>query len=177
MENGVGKIVRTSFDGPDVDHDRLIGFIDARNREDRERSSSAGESRQMIGEFIENTAFNGKALAFLRQIKKVALKDNGQAKAADIIRSLKVGLPMIENDILGQGTADMFEGDEPEPLMDGAGLDYHPYLPNQDVADDWPEDGQPAPPRDPQIAEDEDDFEAALAQVDDRVVPFTGTAG
>ena len=176
MENGVGKIVRTSFDGPDVDHDRLIGFIDARNREDRERSSSAGESRQMIGEFIENTAFNGKALAFLRQIKKVALKDNGQAKAADIIRSLKVGLPMIENDILGQGTADMFEGDEPEPLMDGAGLDYHPYLSNRAMSDDWPEDGQPDAPRDPQIAEDEDDFEAALAQVNDRVVPFTGAA-
>lgn len=167
MENGVGKIVRTSFDGPDVDHDRLIGFIDARNREDRERSSSAGESRQMIGEFIEDTAFNGKALAFLRQIKKVALKDNGQARAADIIRSLKVGLPMIENDILGQGTADMdFGDDEPmEPLAEGDGFD------------DWPDAGQPERPFDPDLAADSDDFEAALAQVGDSVVPFGRAAG
>lgn len=167
MAKSEGAEVREAIDGPDVDHDRLIGFIEARNREDRERSSSAGESRQLIGEFIEDTGFNGKALSFLRQIKKTAEKDNGQAKAADIIRSLKHGLPMIENDILGQGTAEMDFGDDdaPEPVTTSATLD-----------DDWPEDGQPERPIDPEIMAEVEDFEAHLAQIDDRVVPFTGTA-
>jgi hypothetical protein len=167
MAKSEGAEVREAIDGPDIDHDQLIAFITARNREDRERSSSAGESRQKIGEFLDETAMNGKALSFLRQIVKTSDKDNGQAKAADIIRSLKVGLPMIENHICGQGTADMdFGDDEPmEPLAEGDGFD------------DWPDAGQPERPFDPDLAADSDDFDAALAQVDDRVVPFTGTAG
>lgn len=90
--------VRRAMDGPDVDHDRLIGFCAARNDEDAERASSAGESRQMIGEFLEDTGMNGKALSWLRAI----LKSKNRDKAMDIIRSLEHGLPMVKAHLVGQ---------------------------------------------------------------------------
>lgn len=117
MSDGDGAAVRRAMEGPDIEHDRLIAFCAARNAEDRDRASDAGESRQVIGEFIEETGMNGKALSWARQILKVADKRDGQAKAMDIILSLKKALPMIEAHVAGQGTPDMFpeEGDDDQP--------------------------------------------------------------
>jgi len=115
MNDGDGAAVRRAIDGPDIEHDRLIAFIAARNQEDGDRASDAGESRQAIGEFIEETGMNGKALSWMRQILKT--NDKSQSKAMDIILSVEKALPMIKAHVAGQGTPDMFpeEGDDDQP--------------------------------------------------------------
>lgn len=102
-----GKEVRAAFDGPDLEHDKLIDQIEARNREDSERASSAGESRQKIGQFLDDTAMNSKAFSWCRQILKVGEKADGQNKAMDIIRSLETALPMLKDHVAGQGSMEM----------------------------------------------------------------------
>jgi len=102
-----GKTVRQAMDGPDVEHDKLIEFVSIRNREDKDRASSAGESRQKIGEFLDETGLNGKALSWLRQILKTRDKSDGTTKAMDIIRSLEFALPMVKAEVAGQ--PDLFD--------------------------------------------------------------------
>jgi hypothetical protein len=115
-----GTEVRHAMNGPEIDHDKLIGKIDKWNDEDRARASTAAETRSEIGAFTEHTGMNPKALSMLRTIKKAAMKDGGQAKAMDIIRSLEAGLPMVKSDIGGQqsemdlNSTDMTEAIEPE---------------------------------------------------------------
>ena len=111
--------VRHIQEGPEIEHDRLIGFIEARNREDSERASDAGESRQLIGEFIESTGMNSKALAWCRQI----LKAKTQAKQMDIIMSMEKALPMIRDHVSGQGTAEMELDDQAAPPDAGDDFD------------------------------------------------------
>lgn len=122
MTKSEGQAVRVAFTGPSVKHDELIASIDARNREDRIRSSSAGESRQKIAAFLEETSMNSKAYSWMRQILKINDKDDGQAKAMDVIASLEATLPMIKAHVAGQGTYEMnFEPDgeyEDEELPD-----------------------------------------------------------
>lgn len=117
-----GKKVAVAFKGPDLNEDELLDFIEVRNREDKNRASSAGESREKIGEFIDKTGVNGKALSWLRQIMKANDKSDGQAKAMDIVMSLKNGLPIIEAFVRGQGTQEMdFDADdapEEDPIPD-----------------------------------------------------------
>jgi len=106
--------VRHMQEGPDIDHDTLIGKIEGWNREDRGRASTAAETRGDIGGFVERTGMNAKALSMLRTIMKAADKDGGQSKAMDIIMSLKKGLAMVEAHVAGQGTVDMdFEDLDP----------------------------------------------------------------
>lgn len=104
---GEGKETRLAYDGPDVDHDQLIAEIDRMSRGEHERASDASESAAKTKEFIDETGMNGQALSWLKSIVKKLPKKDGQAKAMDIIRSLKVGLPMVENHVGGQGTAEM----------------------------------------------------------------------
>ena len=117
-----GKKVNVAFKGPDVEHDKLISFIEARNREDHQRSSSAGESRQKIAEFLEDTGCNSQALSWARSILKKLDKTDGQHKAMDVIMSLKKVLPMIEAHVTGQSTPDMFPDEvasfEPDDELD-----------------------------------------------------------
>jgi hypothetical protein len=148
-----GKEVRVAMNGPDIDHDKLIGKIDKWNGEDRERASGAAETRGEIGQFTESTGMNPKALSMLRTIKKAAMKDGGQAKAMDIIRSLKTGLPMIEADVAGQ-QSEMFPDPEEEPeVMDPDEMPAPTYQPTF------------TPGRDEELDADSDDFEAHLAGV------------
>ena len=107
-----GAEVRRAMSGPDITHDEFIAFCGARNREDGDRASEAGESRQLIGEFIERTGMNGKALSWCRVILKANSKgDKGQQKAMDMIASLRKALPMVEAEVRGQGTTEMdFDG-------------------------------------------------------------------
>lgn len=111
-----GREVRLAYDGPDIDHDKLIDFSLARNREDRERSSSAGESRQKIGAFLEETGMNSQALSWCRSILKKLDKDNGQAKAMDVIRSLETALPMVKAHVGGQAPELPLEHDDEETV-------------------------------------------------------------
>lgn len=108
-----GKAVSAAYKGPDISHDQLIGKSEEFNREDGQRASSAGETRQKIGQLLDTTAMNGKAFSWLRQILKVNDKANGQEKAMDIIRSLEKCLPMVRDHVSGQGTKAM-DLSEPE---------------------------------------------------------------
>lgn len=98
-----GAAVRLAHSGPSIEHDPLIDFIEARNQEDKVRASSAGESRAKIGAFLAETEMNSQALSWCRSI----LKKADQAKAMDVIMSLKIALPMVEAHVRGQGTAEM----------------------------------------------------------------------
>lgn len=109
-----GAEVRDAYDGPEVEHDALIGQIEARAREQHARSSDASESAAKVKEFIEETGLNSQAFSWLSSIVKKLPKKDGQAKAMDIIRSLEIGLPMIKAHVGGQGTAEMDLGGEEE---------------------------------------------------------------
>jgi hypothetical protein len=137
------KVLDAMSGGPELDHDKVICFITDRNTEDRARAESAGESRQKIGQFLEDHAMNGKALSWLRQIVKVNDKsDSGQAKAMDIILSLKAGLAIVEDHVRGQQSA----------------MDFDPA----DADDTGPVDFDDAPPPAAEFADDPE-FEALLA--------------
>lgn len=166
MAKSEGKAVRVAIEGPDIEHDKLIGNIDKWNGEDRERASSAAETRGEIGQFTESSGMNAKALSMLRTIKKAAARDGGQAKAMDIIMSLKKGLPMVEADITGQQAQLCFEATEPDVVGDVAdkGLEPTDALPAPSYSQDWNAEGDDSA-GDPGLAADADDFEAHLAEV------------
>lgn len=152
MAQSEGSDVRRAFDGPDIEHDALIGFIEARNREDGERASSAGESRQLIGEFLEDTNMNAKALSTCRTILKQKTTD----KAMDIVRSLKVALPMLEAHLGGQqGEMDFTHEDPPEPIDP----DYADTLPGPSYETTF------VPGGDPEMDAETAAFEDHLAEV------------
>jgi hypothetical protein len=146
-----GETVRIAFDGPELDHDKTIGEMEARNREDGERASSAGESRAAIKAFLDQSNMNPKAFSWLRMILKQNDKD--QAKAMDIIRSLEVGLVMVKAHVSGQ-QGDLFPEDDDmtEPL--------------DPVSDVVPDDLRaPSYGPDAAFADDQDDFDRQLAAV------------
>ena len=102
-----GKEVRIAMNGPDLDHDDLISHLAESIDADRRRASSAGESRASIKAWLEETGMNSKARSVCAAILKANDKDDGQAKAMDIILSLENALPMIKEHVSGQGTAPM----------------------------------------------------------------------
>jgi hypothetical protein len=156
MAKSEGAEVRHAMNGPDIEHDALIGKIDKWNAEDRARASTAAETRGEIGQFTEQTGMNPKALSMVRTIKKAAAKD--QHKGMDIIRSLETALPMIKADIGGQQSEMDLEPGEPEMVdpdeeIDEADLPAPSYQANFD------------PTGDAEIDAETDEFEDHLAQV------------
>lgn len=102
-----GAQVRESYDGPTVDHGALIEQFEARIKEERARSSDSSESADKTSKFLEETGLNSQAYSWGKTIvKKLDMKD-GQHKAMDVIRSLKAILPILENHVGGEGTAEM----------------------------------------------------------------------
>jgi len=148
-----GEEVRIAFDGPQIEHDTLISNIEARNREDGERASSAGESRAAIKEFLDETNMNPKAFSWCR----VILKQKDQAKAMDMIRSLEVGLAMVKAHVAGQ-QGDLFPEDD-DPDFD----EVEPHTPVPDAVPD--ELRKPTYDADDTFADDQDAFDRQLAEV------------
>jgi hypothetical protein len=103
---------------PSVRFDQLIDFIAARNFDDSGAASIAAEARLATKEFLEETGLNSQALSWGRVILKKLHKDNGEAKALDVLRSLDLILPMIRAHVEGQGTVDMFDA-QPIALIEG----------------------------------------------------------
>lgn len=145
----------------DIDHDKLIGEIGARNSEDHKRSVSAGESRQKIKTFLEDTQLNSQAYSWCRTILKKMDNEDGEMKAMDIIRSLKLALPMIEAHVEGQGSGEM---DFDKPAEEPAKADA-------DEADDGVEEGDTVEVEDDERVEFNDAVDETL---DDQgnVTPF-----
>ena len=123
-----------------LDHDKLIDEIEARKKEEYARQSDAGE-----------TGLNGQAFGWLKTIMKKLPKKDGHAKAMDIILSLEAGLPMIKNHIEGQQGS----------LGLGDPADFEPEAPEE--PEEEPEASEPAE----QLDEEEADFEAHLAEVEE----------
>jgi hypothetical protein len=149
-----GEEVRIAFDGPQIEHDTLISNIEARNREDATRASSAGESRAAIKAFLEDTNMNRKAFSWFRATLK--MNDKDQAKAMDMIRSLEIGLPMVKAHVLGQ-QGDLFGDDD---------ADFDEVEPHTPVPDAVPDElRKPTYGADDDFAEDQDAFDRQLAEV------------
>lgn len=144
-----GQKVREALDGPQVEHDELIAEILERSKEQFSRSSDASESAAKVAKYMEKTGLNTQAYSWGSAIMKKLPKKDGQAKAMDIIRSLKVLLPMLENHIAGQGSAEMdLDGPSDDNQADEADeQDGEPTI------DDVIKDG------DPELAAEADDFE------------------
>lgn len=102
-----GAAVRAAYDGPEVEHDALLGQIEARAADEYARQSDAAESGAKLKAFLEDTNLNGQAFSWLKTIIKKLPKKDGQSKAMDIIRSLEVGLPMVKAHVGGQITMEM----------------------------------------------------------------------
>lgn len=108
---------KTIGESPDLEHDELLGQLEARIKEEMARSSDASESAAKVAKFIEDTGMNSQALSWCKTILKKLPKKDGQLKAMDVIRSLEAALPMIKDHIEGQGVAEMPFGEDPvEPV-------------------------------------------------------------
>ncbi len=157
---------RHAFDGPQVEADELISFISDRNREDSERASDAGESRASIGQFLERTGVNKKAFSWGRQI----VKQKKATDQADIIRSMKFLIPILEQHLLGnQPELDLPSA--PSTMGGNGGEPLEPFtdeLPGPSYDEDDSFLGElPDEAGDPDIQQEADDFEAALAGVEE----------
>jgi hypothetical protein len=102
-----GAVVVQAYKAPEVEHDELIDQILARSQEEYARQSDAGESGAKVTAFLEKTGLNSQAFSWGKSILKKQPKKDGQAKAMDIIRSLKAILPMLEAHIAGQGSGEL----------------------------------------------------------------------
>lgn len=129
-----------------VDHDELISELGNRMAEEYARGSDASESGAATKAYLEKTNLNSQAFSWAKAILKKLPKKDGQTKAMDVIRSLNVLLPMIENHVVGQGTAemDLGEGEEVGDLDEAAEIEddneeFEDAL--SDLDDDISEDG------------------------------------
>lgn len=147
-----GQAVREAFDGPQVEHDELIDQMEARMREEHARGSDASESAAKVNLFIEKTGLNTQAFSWGKTILKKLPKKDGQAKAMDVIRSLKTIIPMLESHVGGQGTVEMSLG-EPEPKQAPAKTAAKPKTEKPKAKADAPAKG------DPELAADAEDFD------------------
>lgn len=86
-----------------ISHDKLIGKAEQWAKEEAERASSAGETRQDIGAFLEETGVHSKALAHIRS----GLKLKKESARLDWLRSMELMLPMAADHIRGQSTAEL----------------------------------------------------------------------
>lgn len=99
------EIEKVQVDQPEisVDHDQLIDATSKWAQEDADRASSAGETRQRIGEFIEETGVNSKALSHIR----AGLKLKKESARLDWLRSMELMLPMVAAHIRGQSSGEL----------------------------------------------------------------------
>jgi hypothetical protein len=98
----------------DVTHDDLISELGQRKHEETKRKSDASESGDKTKKFLERTGLNSQAFSWGGSILKKLDKKDGEHKAMDIIRSLKVMLPMLEDQVKGQSTVQMDLEPDPE---------------------------------------------------------------
>ncbi len=70
MGKSEGAAVREAFDGPEVEHDALISFYEARIAEEHARSSDASESAAKVNQFLEETGLNSQACSWGKSILK-----------------------------------------------------------------------------------------------------------
>lgn len=92
----------------ELEHDQLMNFCESMAAKETEAASDAGKRRKEIGDFLEKTGVQSKALAQIRSAMK--LKKEGDRM--DWLRSMEKMLPMVGSHIRGQGTMEMDLGSE-----------------------------------------------------------------
>lgn len=110
-----------------VNQAQLLEHMFARIAEEVERSSDASESADKTDKFLEQTGLNSQAYSWGRSILKKLPKKNGALKAMDIILSLKVILPMLQDHVENLGGAQMdFDGPQDEAPQEVAASEETP---------------------------------------------------
>lgn len=132
-----------------IHQDKILTTMADIKSNERSRASEAGDDREEIGNLLELTGLNKKALSFVRSIDKME-----PDKREDVLRSLHPLLDLMDKSWNGQNTADMFEN--ASTLASDAQAGHH-----DDETDDEAEDDDP----DPELAADEAEFESHLAEV------------
>lgn len=143
----------------EIDKDEVLQAMQNFNNEDSERASDAGESRQRIGEFLEETGINNKAFSHCRMVLRMKKDDKRQ----DWLRSMRALMPLMEEQIASIGTRDAF--DVPDSAKATAA--ERPVDGNLDDDFDDQDEGdsgfdEPAPSDDPEIAAEADEFAKAV---------------
>lgn len=141
-------------------HDRIINTVNTIISNERNRASDAGEDRESIGNLIEQIGVNKKAMSFVKALHKLEPE-----KRDDTLRSFDALRAEFEKNWGGQKTADMF--DKELEAVDPAPLGKPSYDPEADasVFGVGPAD-ETVTFTDEEIAQEADDFEMALAEVE-----------
>lgn len=92
----------------ELEHDQLMNFCESMAAKETEAASDAGTRRKEIGDFLEKTGLQSKALAQIRSAMKLKKEGN----RLDWLRSMEKMLPMVGSHIRGQGTMEMDLGSE-----------------------------------------------------------------
>ena len=136
-------------------HDKIMSKFAKWKSQEATRASDVGEQREEIGALLELTGINKKAFAFVRSLDKLEAD-----KRSDVLRSLTPMLDMFDRHWNGNATPDMLDKPLPKPTY-AADLDLSDDAPepeDDNVDDGFDEDG------DPEIQEEADDFDDALAR-------------
>ena len=134
-------------------HDKIMSKFAKWKSQEAERASDVGEQREEIGALLELTGINKKAFAFVRSLDKLEAD-----KRSDVLRSLTPMLDMFDRHWNGNATPDMLDLPKPTYAADLDLSDDAPEPEDDDVDDGFDEDG------DPEIQEEADDFDDALAR-------------
>lgn len=98
-----------------LDAERVLRKMTQWNGEDRERASSAAETREDIGQFLEATGYHKKAISDGRKLLKMAADDPD--KLWDYLRTFEALLHDIKEHVRGANTPDMFDTPDDAPEM------------------------------------------------------------
>ena len=90
--------------GPALDPEKFLKQHYSWAADEASAASDAGERRQAIGAMFENMRLESKAAGQARAI----LKMKNEGKQRDAVRAWQQLLPMLEQEVLGEGAADMF---------------------------------------------------------------------
>lgn len=126
-------------------HDKIINTFNKHIGHERDRASEAGADREEYGKMLELCGLNKKATGWMKALHKMEAD-----KRDDVLRTFDALRVEMEKAWGGQKTPDMFSDDDDavEPADD------------EPEAYDTVYDESPV---DPEIQEEADDFEAALA--------------
>lgn len=132
-----------------IHQDKILTTMADIKSNERSRASEAGDDREEIGNLLELTGLNKKALSFVRSIDKME-----PDKREDVLRSLHPLLNMMDGHWNSQKTPDMFETASTQ-----AGESQ------VDPDDDETDDEVDGDETDPELAADDAEFESHLAEV------------
>lgn len=130
-----------------VHHDKILNTFNKHIGHERDRASEAGADREEYGKMLELCGLNKKATGWMKALHKMEAD-----KRDDVLRSFDALRVEMEKAWGGQKTPDMFTEDLPVAATN-----------DDDFFNDMAE---PAPDLPQDFTEEVNDFEAALAGVD-----------